>query len=140
MSIIYKITNPKGQIYIGSTSRPLYTRKAEHKYQSKKGKVGFLYDSIREYGFENHTFDVVCEVRKDDRHELEHFIIEEFNTELNQVERHNATATGRIWVNDGEKEFQIYPENLTNYKNVERGRIREGLGRKPNKNNRKYVM
>lgn len=130
MAIIYKITNPNNQVYIGSSVRELRFRKAEHKYGIKRNRKGVLYDSFNLYGFENHDIEVISNVCKDDRLELEHFIIQEHKTELNEVSRYNNTATGKIWVNNGEKEFQIYPENLKYFHNISKGRSSNNLGRK----------
>lgn len=123
MAYIYKITNPKGEVYIGSTRQKMYQRKAEHKYNLKRGRSGLVYGSFSKYGFDNHSFDVLTSVDEDDRVELEHFIIKEFNTKLNEVKEHNATAVGKIWVNNGFKEFQILPETFESYENIKKGRL-----------------
>ena|SRR5690606_33314110 len=54
---IYKITNPKGRIYIGQTIR-LEARISAYKncYCIKQIR---LYNSIKKYGWENHKFDVI---------------------------------------------------------------------------------
>lgn len=56
---IYKITNPKGDIYIGQ-SKNIENRfkkhKKDHKYGGRKSK---LYLSFIEYGFDNHNFDII---------------------------------------------------------------------------------
>ena len=123
MALIYKITNSKNEVYIGSTSRRLRERKAEHKYASKKGIKGLIYDSFNLFGFENHLFETICNVEDCDMIELEHFIIQESSPKLNIVSKHNNTAFGKIWVNDKLKEFQIYPNNFNEYKNITKGRL-----------------
>jgi group I intron endonuclease len=124
MGLIYKITNPINEVYIGSTKREVITtRKAEHKYRSKKNSKGLIYDSFRKYGFNNHSFEVISEVDNANAIELEHFIIQEFLPKLNIVKKHNATAQGKIWVNNGFKEFQLLPEQIKTYKNIKKGRI-----------------
>lgn len=54
---IYKITNPKGKIYIGSSNniprRMLFYKNLHCKGQCK------IYRSIIKYGWENHTFEIV---------------------------------------------------------------------------------
>jgi len=122
-TIIYKITNPIGQFYIGSTDRKLTERKAEHKYSIKRNRKGLVYDSFNEYGFENHNFEVVFCTQKDTDKELEHFIIQTFNPKLNMVKEYNSTAKDKFWVNDGIKEFQIYANQIDGYKGIHKGRL-----------------
>lgn len=60
MSIgIYKITSPSGKIYIGQSSnienRKYYYEKLHCTKQIK------LYNSIKKYGWDNHTFDIIEE-------------------------------------------------------------------------------
>lgn len=61
---IYKITNPKGKIYIGSTINIL-RRKYFYK-NIKRGRQQKLGNSILKYGFDNHTFEVIecCSIEK----------------------------------------------------------------------------
>jgi group I intron endonuclease len=54
---IYKITNPKGSIYIGSTNN-IKRRKEDYKYLRCKGQIK-IYRSIKKYGFENHKFEII---------------------------------------------------------------------------------
>jgi len=123
-AIIYKTINPNGEIYIGSTTRKLSSRKAEHKYRLKQGCRNIFYNSLSLFGFTNHLFIEVCKVSKKDMFELEHFIIETFNPKLNTVVNYNATSTGKIWVNDGVLEFQIYPDSFNDYSHYcKKGRI-----------------
>jgi len=124
MTTIYQITNPLNEKYIGSTNSKMRQRKAEHKYTSKKNRQGKVYDSFRKFGFENHEFKELCKVKAKDRYELEHFIIQEFDPKLNMVKEHNKTATGKIWVNNGVKEFQILPKFFNSYSDIKKGRIK----------------
>lgn len=56
---IYKITNPKGGIYIGQSTnifaRWSYYKKLHCKHQKK------LYASLKKYGIENHVFEIIEE-------------------------------------------------------------------------------
>jgi group I intron endonuclease len=56
---IYKITNPKGKIYIGQ-SVDIRRRKRVYETHNCKGQVR-LYASIKKYGFNNHLFEVIEE-------------------------------------------------------------------------------
>ncbi|HEX5186715.1 MAG TPA: hypothetical protein VFV86_07475 [Nitrososphaeraceae archaeon] len=57
---IYKITNPKGKVYIGQ-SWNLKKRQIEYKSLWGKGQDR-LYNSIKKYGWENHTFKIIHEL------------------------------------------------------------------------------
>ena len=65
---VYKITNPKGQIYIGSSSnikKRFYSHKAMERHQRK------LHESFIKYGVENHKFEVIEECEVEDLLRLE---------------------------------------------------------------------
>lgn len=52
---IYKITNPKNEVYIGG-SRTIYRRWLRHREARKKIKIHL---SIKEYGWRNHDFKII---------------------------------------------------------------------------------
>ena len=125
MATIYKIENPIGEVYIGSTNRDeISTRKAEHKYSWKKGRESKLYDSFTTHGFDSHSFYVIGNAPTDDIRELEHFVIEELNPSLNIVKQYNATHTGQVWITNGVEERFVFKD----------AQLPDGfkLGRKPN--------
>jgi hypothetical protein len=64
---IYKITNPKGKIYIGQSSN-IYNRQKAYSRKECKNQVK-LYYSILKYGFSEHIFEII-----------EQCTIEELNT------------------------------------------------------------
>lgn len=71
MSIgIYKITNPKGKNYIGSTTN-LKRREKEYKNLKCKNQT-LIYNSLKKYGWENHTFDVIeeCDLKQLNEREI----------------------------------------------------------------------
>lgn len=74
--IIYKITNPIGQIYIGQTDN--YSRRYRiYKNLSCKGQQ-FLYRSLINYGFDKHKFEIIHTSNIDNLDELEiKYIFEE---------------------------------------------------------------
>ena len=78
MGVIYKITNPSGRVYVGKTKR-LKTRIWEYRWRSKKRK-SIIHDSIKGYGWENHTLEVIEEVADELLNEREIFWIKELNT------------------------------------------------------------
>jgi len=55
---IYKITNPKGEVYIGC-SQNIHIRWMNYKNSSKTVKQPKLNQSFETYGFENHTFEIL---------------------------------------------------------------------------------
>jgi group I intron endonuclease len=57
ISGVYKITNPKGKIYIGS-SKNIYRRFKSYKKLRCTGQPK-LYNSLTKYGVENHIFDII---------------------------------------------------------------------------------
>lgn len=111
-SIIYTITNPIGEVYVGSTKNKFNARISEHKHNVKRKRKGKIYDSFNKYGFKNHTFKVIQNTNEEDRLELEHYIIQTFEPKLNISKSYNATALGKIWVNANGKEFQVYKEQI----------------------------
>lgn len=54
---IYKITNPKGRVYIGS-SKNIKSRIMDYKILKCKGQT-VIYNSLLKYGVDEHFFDVV---------------------------------------------------------------------------------
>lgn len=72
---IYKITNPKGKVYIGQSCR-LSIRKKQYQYLPKKQPK--ILNSILKYGWVNHKFEIIeyCTIKE--LHEKESFYKEEF--------------------------------------------------------------
>jgi hypothetical protein len=76
MITIYKITNPKGKIYIGQTKD---YRKRLNLYRILHCKTQQkLYNSLKKYGFNNHIFEVVEEVDNKIADEREQYWIKHF--------------------------------------------------------------
>jgi len=59
MGVIYKITNPKGKVYIGQTI-DLIRRKANYKRLNCKSQT-YLYNSIKKYGWGAHICETIEE-------------------------------------------------------------------------------
>jgi group I intron endonuclease len=59
---IYKITNPKGSIYIGSTIN-IDRRMSDYKFLRCKSQIK-IFRSLKKYGFKNHVFEIItsCEI------------------------------------------------------------------------------
>jgi group I intron endonuclease len=71
MTGIYKITNPKGKIYIGQSvnavERLSHYERLDCKEQPK------IYNSLKKYGVEKHLFEVVCYCAVSDLNKLERY-------------------------------------------------------------------
>ena len=59
---IYKITNPKGLVYIGKT-KSVENRFNQYQYPSKDINT-LLYQSLHQYGFDNHKVEILEEVQE----------------------------------------------------------------------------
>lgn len=75
--VIYKITNPKGKIYIGCTI-DFKRRLSEYRRLSISSQVK-LYNSLIKYKFDNHMFEVIEECDESILHEREIYWIKYFN-------------------------------------------------------------
>jgi group I intron endonuclease len=76
---IYKITNPKNKVYIGKTTnweKRKYYYTSSWKWIKQQRK---LYNSIKKYGVENHTFELFYPTTKSQLNEQEVFWIKHFN-------------------------------------------------------------
>lgn len=71
MTGIYKITSPSGKIYIGQSVN-IYKRKYFYKNLNCK-KQTKIYYSIKKYGFNNHSFDIIEECHIDSLNERERY-------------------------------------------------------------------
>jgi group I intron endonuclease len=69
---IYKITNPKGKIYIGQSIN-IERRFKEYKRLAKRSAGRKILNSLKKYGEENHIFEVIEECLKEQLHEREYY-------------------------------------------------------------------
>ena len=76
--VIYKITNPIGESYIGQAI-DIEKRWKQHQYESNWNYYK-LYNSFRKYGVDNHTFEVQKECLREELNRLERYYQEEFDT------------------------------------------------------------
>ena len=74
---IYKITNPKGKIYIGQ-SVDIKTRMYGHNNPNSECKK--LKNSINKYGWDKHTVEVLEECKVEDLNERERFYQDKYNS------------------------------------------------------------
>jgi group I intron endonuclease len=90
---IYKITNTiNGKVYIGCTVTTLKKRYYEHLYRCFKSDYkSKLYNSIKKYGEENFTIELITECDVDKIYETEKQYIKEYNSFENGL---NSTFGG----------------------------------------------
>jgi len=74
---IYKITSPKGRVYIGQ-STDILKRWKSHKHNYKRFNW-LLYNSFKKYGFDKHKFEIVTECASEELNELERYYQEIYN-------------------------------------------------------------
>lgn len=68
---IYKIINPNGKIYIGST---INIKDRIYRYKNAKVKNQIkIYNSIIKYGWDKHSFEIIFECNKEDRNLYESY-------------------------------------------------------------------
>lgn len=106
MGFIYKITSPTGKIYVGQTKR-LKVRIWEYRWRSKK-RTSIVHNSIRKYGWEAHTFEILEECDNEVLSEREIFWIKEmdsyFMTNPNGMNMTTGGEKGaRSWRHDIER-------------------------------------
>lgn len=76
---IYKITNPKGKIYIGK-SISVKERINSYKYEGSRKNQPKINNSILKYGIENHEFEIIEYCSLEELNIKEIFWINEFNS------------------------------------------------------------
>jgi group I intron endonuclease len=92
---IYKITNPKGNSYIGQS------RDIEHRFYYYRISGDWikeqrkLYNSLKKYGCENHVFEVIEECFEDNINEREIYWINHFDSVINGLNLKYGGIGGR---------------------------------------------
>jgi group I intron endonuclease len=81
---VYKITNPNGRVYVGS-SKNLYNRYMYYK-NTYAPKQSILNRSFLKYGFSNHIFEIICLCDELDRYNKER----EFGLKFNSLNEHGG--------------------------------------------------
>lgn len=92
---IYKITNPKGKIYIGCTINYIRRRKEYSKLYNSKGQTK-LYNSFIKYGIENHIFDIIEECSEEILSEREIYWILHLNSIQNGLNIRLGNRNGSL--------------------------------------------
>lgn len=118
--LVYKATNNiDGNGYVGQTTANLANRKSSHKTKALKlDKPSPFYRAIREYGWDNFTWEVVgyCETQEE-LDKLEVDTIQELGDKC-----YNSSTGGRRNYNISEAHREIVRKNMTGKKNPMYGR------------------
>jgi len=91
---IYKIINPEGKIYIGCSTN-LDKRKTTYSYMDCKSQPK-LYESLNNFGWENHIWKVIEECSKEQLFDLEKYYINKYNS-YNEGLNSNLGGYGTIY-------------------------------------------
>lgn len=86
---IYKITNPKGKVYIGQ-SIEIQNRKYKYQTACCKNQTK-IYNSIKKYGWGSHVFEVIDECIISELNEKEYYYIKLYDSFKNGL---NSTVGG----------------------------------------------
>lgn len=111
---IYKITNPKGAIYIGS-SKEVEVRISRYKKMKCKTQPK-IYNSLNKYGVENHTFECIEECSIESLYERENY----YGMLYNVLDRN--VGLNCVLPKIGEKKIILSEENLINRSKAQKGR------------------
>lgn len=109
MGVIYKITNPKGKIYIGK-SKNLKVRLRRYRMTTLKPDT-VIHKSVVKYGWDNHIVEILETLENNLLNEREVFWIAELKTNLYLYPKGNGMnltqgsdgGNPMIWMNDKEK-------------------------------------
>lgn len=124
---IYKITNPKGKIYIGQSINIEKRSRSYSKLQCK-GQLK-LYNSLTKYGFSEHIFEVVEECSVEKLNERERHWQDYYNVLSKNGLNCNLTKAGNI---SGQQSQEVRNK-------IREGQIRIG-NRPPNRQGTKHTQ
>lgn len=101
---IYRITNPKGKIYIGQ-SIDISKRFYRYKKLSCKSQPR-IYMSLLKYGVENHKFEIIDVCLKEELNYKEIFYIELYNS-TSREKGLNCTTGGNLFIFNDETKLKM---------------------------------
>lgn len=135
---IYKITNPKGAIYIGS-SKEVDVRIKRYKNLKCKSQPK-IYNSLKKYGVENHVFEVIKECDLDELYKYENY----YGLLYNVLDRN--LGLNCIIPNSGDIKLKLSKENLENRSKAQLGKkasieakLKMSLSQKGRKHNKETL-
>lgn len=131
---IYKITNPKGKVYIGQ-SIDIERRWYRHKHDYiNDNRNTHLYNSFKKYGIDEHTFEVIEECDEKDLNKRERYYQEKYNAieeGLNSIYTKTSHFSGRLSEKSKEKIRKSRRKNPTKLTEEGRRKIIETHKGKP---------
>jgi group I intron endonuclease len=77
---IYKITSPSNKIYIGKSINIEHRKKQYRNFYTQSKGQGKIYNSLKKYGWENHTFEIIEECSVEHLNEREIYWIFYYNS------------------------------------------------------------
>lgn len=107
---IYKLTSPSGRVYVGQ-SVDINGRKCKYKGLQCKEQIR-LYKSLKKYGFENHSFEILQECKKEELNGLEILFINLYDSANNGLNLQNG----------GNSKFTHSPETILKMKVAHKGK------------------
>jgi len=126
---IYKITNPKGKIYIGQSTN-LEARRGKYQRCDCKGQPK-IYNSIKKYGWKNHIWEIICECREEELNEKERGFQELYKT----VE----TGLNLVYTQTNEKRYKISQEVKDRMSLAKKGKPGNSRGKKRSLETKKKI-
>lgn len=117
---IYKITNPKGRIYIGQSKNIDERITRYKKLQCCKHQL-FLYRSFLKYGVNNHSFEIILrgDFSKTQLNQLEKEYIKEFNS-------FNGWKNGGLNLTTGGDSYEFHQTVKDKMSETRKRKIKEG--------------
>jgi group I intron endonuclease len=119
MDVIYKISSPKGKVYIGRTNN-FDGRMAEHKCNAlTKQAKNSLYKAIRKYGWDTMIKEIICEVEHNQSQQMEEqFILAYDSVKKGYNDTYNGGGGSR-W--EGRYDTQEYMDFVAKMKEINAG-------------------
>jgi group I intron endonuclease len=111
---IYQIKNHiTDQCYIGKTEQSVQTRFKRHLSNAARGDETYLYRSIRKYGKDNFSVEILEITTKELLDSKEIYYIESLKPEFNMTTGGDGGSTThtRMWINDGIQNKYILKED-----------------------------
>ena len=100
---IYKITNPKGRVYIGQSVNISKRKNYYRNSCSKRGVQPKISNSIKKYGWDNHSFEVIEECRVEELDKREIYWINFYNSIQEGMNIREGGGQGKLHLQTIEK-------------------------------------